>query len=428
METWVEDLIQQMLSGKKYKRLIQKCIDHMEDGHKKLYKYYSFNSEYTLGNIEKATIFYSNPVTFNDPFDCNIGISVDQLFSALMPYFLNTANLSEKEIKFILSLIQTDEEAEMDRESKEAFIAECMGNEEVYSLIQQAQQGGEISNEQIVDIMIKYPDITKLILKYSATGVDSSDLDVNKLMDYLLRNPQIIKGIISNFPSIGEKEAGKYVEILASEDDFLIKVSRLAKLAGMEVPQNEINNLYYQLNGVVKQVHNSLGELIGISCFSETPTNLLMWSHYADKHSGICVEYDFSRLFSTVPNSLLLPVSYSTKRPLLRLDKIMCQENGKVILDKSRYAEIIPDVLKAIIIKGEIWSYEREWRHIIPINSLNNRTACLPIISRIITGINISDENREKIVELANRKHIPVSYARLRADSYKMEFSDHVSH
>ena len=428
MEKWVEDLIQQMLSGKKYKRLIQKCIDHMEDGHKKLYKYYSFNSEYTLGNIENATIFYSNPVTFNDPFDCNIGISVDQLFSALMPYFLNTSNLSEKEIKFILSLIQTDEEAEMDRESKEAFIAECMGNEEVYSLIQQAQQGGEISNEQIVDIMIKYPDITKLILKYSATGVDSSDLDANKLMDYLLRNPQIIKGIISNFPSIDEKEVGKYVEVLASEDDFLIKVSRLAKLAGMEIPQNEINNLYYQLNGGVKQVHNSLGESIGISCFSEAPTNLLMWSHYADKHSGVCVEYDFSRMFSTVPNSLLLPVSYSEKRPLLRLDKIMCQENGKVILDKSRYAEIIPDVLKAIIIKGEIWSSEREWRHIIPINSLNNRTACLPIISRIITGINISDENREKIVELANRKHIPVSYARLRADSYKMEFSDHVSH
>lgn len=428
MEKWVEDLIQQMLSGKKYKRLIQKCIDHMEDGHKKLYKYYSFYSEYTLGNIENATIFYSNPVTFNDPFDCNIGISVDQLFSALMPYFLNTATLSEKEIKYILSRIQTDEEAEMDRESKEAFIAECMGNEEVYSLIQQAQQGGEISNEQIVDIMIKYPDITKLILKYSATGVDSSDLDANKLMDYLLRNPQIIKGIISNFPSIDEKKAGKYVEILASEDDALLKVSRLAKLAGMEIPHDTIDNLYDQLNGAVKQLHNSIGESIGISCFSETPTNLLMWSHYADKHSGVCVEYDFSRMFSTVPNSLILPVSYSKKRPLLRLDKITRQENGRMIFDESKHVEILPDILKAIVIKGEIWSYEREWRHIISIDNLKNRTACLPIISRVITGINISDENREKIVKLANGKHIPVSYARLRADSYNMEFADHVSH
>lgn len=37
-------------------------------------------------------------------------------------------------------------------------------------------------------------------------------------------------------------------------------------------------------------------ESTGICCFSETPTNELMWAHYADEFRGICLAYDFSDL------------------------------------------------------------------------------------------------------------------------------------
>ncbi len=31
---------------------------------------------------------------------------------------------------------------------------------------------------------------------------------------------------------------------------------------------------------------------LGVICFSERSDSLLMWSHYADNHNGICIEFD----------------------------------------------------------------------------------------------------------------------------------------
>ena len=32
----------------------------------------------------------------------------------------------------------------------------------------------------------------------------------------------------------------------------------------------------------------------GVSCFSETNSEILMWSHYANSHQGFCLEFDTS--------------------------------------------------------------------------------------------------------------------------------------
>ena len=44
----------------------------------------------------------------------------------------------------------------------------------------------------------------------------------------------------------------------------------------------------------------------------------------------------------------------------------------------------------------------------------------IPIISSIITGINISPENEKKIQELAQKKQIPVYKTKLKPDRYEM--------
>jgi hypothetical protein len=48
----------------------------------------------------------------------------------------------------------------------------------------------------------------------------------------------------------------------------------------------------------------------------------------------------------------------------------------------------------------------------------------LPIISKIILGINISAEDKEQVVGLAKRKHIPVYTTHLKADKYEMIILD----
>lgn len=41
-------------------------------------------------------------------------------------------------------------------------------------------------------------------------------------------------------------------------------------------------------------------EKYGISCFSSNPIESLMWAHYANKHSGVCLIYDMEKLVSNL--------------------------------------------------------------------------------------------------------------------------------
>ena len=37
---------------------------------------------------------------------------------------------------------------------------------------------------------------------------------------------------------------------------------------------------------------NKIASSLGVSCFCQNADNLLMWSHYADRHKGICLKFD----------------------------------------------------------------------------------------------------------------------------------------
>lgn len=84
----------------------------------------------------------------------------------------------------------------------------------------------------------------------------------------------------------------------------------------------------------------------GISCFSETCNDLLMWSHYGGRYKGYCLE--FSTAFE--PFTRMRKVAYAAKMPKLDLTEILLKNN----LDK-----IIDDLFCT---KAESWDYEKEWR------------------------------------------------------------------
>jgi hypothetical protein len=90
----------------------------------------------------------------------------------------------------------------------------------------------------------------------------------------------------------------------------------------------------------------------GVCCLSTIPDNILMWSHYADSHRGICLRFTAEAKRSAYPNlddlhfELSFPVQYSDLRPEIN------------ILWKDR-----TDLLeKMLLIKADFWSYEHEWR------------------------------------------------------------------
>lgn len=83
----------------------------------------------------------------------------------------------------------------------------------------------------------------------------------------------------------------------------------------------------------------------GITCFTESNNNLLMWSHYGGYGKGFCLEFDGrAELFQKARR-----VRYSATMPKLDLVQLLCGDSSDQILD-------------LYCTKGLDWRYEREWR------------------------------------------------------------------
>ena len=82
----------------------------------------------------------------------------------------------------------------------------------------------------------------------------------------------------------------------------------------------------------------------GICCFSTKCDNLLMWSHYANRHKGVCVKYNFEN--EKYISSILHPVTYSKEYPKVKY------------VDSYNYGVFE----KLFLTKSIDWKNEDEWR------------------------------------------------------------------
>ena len=81
---------------------------------------------------------------------------------------------------------------------------------------------------------------------------------------------------------------------------------------------------------------------INVCCFSEKNDDILMWSHYADKHRGFCREFDNnSDFFKTA-----MKIDYRSVYPKLNRFTTRREEQTPTVV-KTKYSE---------------WKYEQEWR------------------------------------------------------------------
>ncbi len=141
----------------------------------------------------------------------------------------------------------------------------------------------------------------------------------------------------------------------------------------------------------------------GIFTMSAKRDNLLMWSHYADHHRGICLEFETTngKLFGC---------------DLLKVDYPLLYPNFSV------YDEADLDwVRKYISTKSEDWYYEKEWR--ILYHETGTQTYLTEELSGVILGARISEKNEEN--EELVRKWILESNCKpklYRAEPFKNRF------
>lgn len=83
---------------------------------------------------------------------------------------------------------------------------------------------------------------------------------------------------------------------------------------------------------------------IGLLCFSKSWRNPVQWSHYADKHRGICMGFD-------VPEAKVVPVNYIAKRFKPNLLKVIFHQDEEIAFLRS-----------TLYSKFSHWRYEQEIR------------------------------------------------------------------
>ena len=123
-------------------------------------------------------------------------------------------------------------------------------------------------------------------------------------------------------------------------------------------------------------------DLARVFCTSESPDNALMWAHYAGRHTGICVELDWTKLY-----------------PPWLPQKVVYKE--KMTLAESSVARV-PFQVPHSCLKTPEWAYEREWRLVRHVQ--DKADTCFVNLSgavrSVIFGTRMSRQDQARIFNL----------------------------
>jgi hypothetical protein len=84
--------------------------------------------------------------------------------------------------------------------------------------------------------------------------------------------------------------------------------------------------------------------------------------------------------------------------------------------------EACKQLILGLITKDSEWSYENEWRIFIDKSAPSDLK--MPRISCIYLGVSISEENRKKILDIANKNNIPVKQMKIDRGKYALHAED----
>lgn len=191
-----------------------------------------------------------------------------------------------------------------------------------------------------------------------------------------------------------QQKIQKYREMVRTDNPHLTK-----KELNIEVSkwiQRDLlsgKNYFNYAEDILKNVHR-----FGIFSLSRVKTNILLWSHYSDSHTGFCIGYDEDSLYNFVINSFLYIKMVADKR-----DVVYSENYPLIIPDETITDEEF--IIKPIITKSADWAYEKEVRIILYDGAKNYlKLVNTEIVKEIILGCNICKENKEEIIEVAKQK------------------------
>jgi hypothetical protein len=141
---------------------------------------------------------------------------------------------------------------------------------------------------------------------------------------------------------------------------------------------------------------------VGVLSLAADCDSILMWSHYANNHEGVCLEFDVRG-----PEcSYLKPVSYADSYPVARIAELANDRNA--LMDVMVYT------------KSNHWAYEQEWR--AHEEEGNKSYPFDGKLRTIILGARFDDRFECDVLALAESQNIGVKRAKCIQGQFAIDF------
>lgn len=325
---------------------------------------------YDIENIRHGVVYAQTPLNMNDPFDSMIGYSPEKMYEDCISMLVEELDIEDNNIKIII--------AQLLKYKSVGKLAEFI------SLLNELKKF--LFSRQVVMHQVNVPIV----------------IFIRQNLNILYAKcPKKIKNILSK-------------EIFAA---FLLIVSQMEKV---DITEENLSDMF-KLDKILDELYNKAIEVrdniyipslrtflakLTVSCFSVSGwDNQLMWSHYANSYSGICIEYDFNQIKDAI--GFIYPVEYTTERPTLSL-----QDLGVKGFDLGAETSIrscepnMGAILSYLLAKNVCWNYEKEWR-IINVGEENTPLFInLPFVKSITFGMNIDPICKHLLWDICKEKGI----------------------
>ncbi len=179
-----------------------------------------------------------------------------------------------------------------------------------------------------------------------------------QLIDYVSK---IIEDFAKN-QGVTDKSLDEIRKVVTeANDEFPGELRQLFEVAFAETAE-KIKQVVPQLAGIIPDAMDSA---VGVLSLTEKPDHPLMWSHYANNHSGLVLAFDEINEFFRSPRPGqpddacgARRVKYSSERP--KFDPLI----DVSLIDNLTDEDAISFFHKMFFTKSKEWEYEEEWRMI----------------------------------------------------------------
>jgi Protein of unknown function (DUF2971) len=134
-----------------------------------------------------------------------------------------------------------------------------------------------------------------------------------------------------------------------AKDDIVHGRLKVARISELNDPFEFLALNFRQISErqVIDYFKKDYDKHTGLLCFSQNWTSPVLWSHYADKHHGVCLGFNIKR-------HLVEKVTYIAKRAMITVGT------------NTTSQQVLEDLKKFVLrTKYNHWSYEGEFRYFV---------------------------------------------------------------